>query len=224
MSLLVHSCKSFLFPITEKWNFWVIGSTLAFVPSTQLNTLVKFTRDLHRARWVIFCSHYAWFLNSFQLSFSFLGISAQVRTAESADIAHIPMVAPPWSILPAPPNTLYPTSQHLSSLESFLSPFFFFSLSILSLGELIHFHDSKCYLFVLDPDFIGPQLSSLNSSCMINCLDYSVISNLICLRGNFFFSHISYNTPDFLILINRLPVFQLLQPEALMPMNCWFYL
>lgn len=99
MSLLVHSCKSFLFPITEKWNFWVIGSTLAFVPSTQLNTLVKFTRDLHRARWVIFCSHYAWFLNSFQLSFSFLGISAQVRTAESADIAHIPMVAPPWSIV-----------------------------------------------------------------------------------------------------------------------------
>ena len=174
----MHSCKSFLFPITEKWNFWVIGSNPTFGPSSNLKDLCQGYQSLHRGSWVIFCSHYAWFLNSFQLSFSFPGMLCRVRTAESADIAHIPMVAPSWSVFPAPPNPLYPHLSTRSSLESFLSPFFFYSLPIISLGEHIHFYDFKCQLFVLDTDFFGPQLSSLNSSCMINCSDDSESSQI----------------------------------------------
>ena len=150
----MHSCKSFLFPITEKWNFRVLGSNHTSGPSANLKGLPQGYQSRHSDGWVIFRSHCAWSLSSFQLSFSFPGCSAWVSIVQSADIAHIPMVAPSWSIFPAPPNPLYLCLSTQSSLESFLSPFFFHSLPIITLGERIHFYDFKCQLFVLDTDFL----------------------------------------------------------------------
>lgn len=91
-SLLVHSCKSFLFPITEGWNFWLQGLIQLLFLQLYSNTLVKVTKGLHSATWEAFCSHYAWFFNSIQHSFSLLETLCPVvfRRVHSADIAHIP--------------------------------------------------------------------------------------------------------------------------------------